>query len=170
MSSTYPAGTLTVRGTTIEIFTDDDGQWLAYPGGGKVTAGSRDGLKAALGRHLRSAAAKVAVPFYGMTSPRPGQGPARPRKGTATGIHSGSHNVLVTWEDGEKSQIGSYGSEKYLSGDIDPAEWARLADAYLEASRAVYAFEQAHKLDLRAEVRAAIAAQLTQGETAGEAS
>lgn len=166
MSGTYPVGTLTVRGTDIEIFTNDAGEWLAYPGNAKVTAGTRDGLKAALGRQLRSAAVKVAVPFLVLESPPTPSATVRVRRGTATGIHSGNRGIMVTWEDGTKAQLGGFGSDKTLDGETDAAEWLRLVEARNAASRAVYDFEQARKIDLRAAVRAALDAAVAGQEAA----
>ena len=30
---TYPAGQITVKGMTVEVKTNDAGEWLAWPGG-----------------------------------------------------------------------------------------------------------------------------------------
>jgi len=153
----YPAGDLTVRGYTTMIYTDGEGQWLARVNGVKVTGPTRDALKAALGRQLRAATMQVAVPFLTKEGPL-GDGRYRVRQGTATGIHSGSSNILVTWAgDGEKGQVTSYGSDKYMDGGADPAEWQRLLDEANRAARALYAYEQAHKANLREAVRKALA-------------
>jgi hypothetical protein len=155
--STYRAGTLTVRGVEVNIFTDDDGQWLAWLNGGadKVTAQSRDLLKTALSRKMRAAASDVAVPFLMLTETR--RETVVVRSGVATGIHSSNRNVMVTWDDdGTKGQLSGVGDGKTMTGDTNPDEWREVVEAYMAASRAMYAFEQAHKIELRAEIRAAL--------------
>jgi hypothetical protein len=162
--TTYPAGQVTVRGVEVPVFTDDGGRWVAWIAGDgqEVTAETRPALEAELGRALRAATANVAVPFLTLRT-GPGDTPVAVA-GTATGIHSGNHNILVTWADGARDQLGMSGSDKIVRGDADPAEWERLRAAYLAASKALYAFEQANRLDLRAAVRRALRAAVA-GET-----
>lgn len=149
-AGSYPAGQLTVRGATVDIFTDDNGLWNAYPGGRQVTAPTRDDLAKALARQLRAAATSVAVPFLAIRNGRVVQG-------TATGIHSSSRNILATWHDGRTEQLSAIASgDKFMGGGTDPGEWQRLIDDNRRAARALYAFEQAHKMDLRRNVNDAV--------------
>ena len=162
----YPAGTIIVCGIATEIFTDDDGRWVAYPDGARVEAGTRDDLKTALGRQLRPAAAQVAVPFMILVSPACRGQDVTIRRGTGTGLHRRTGNVLVTWEDGEKGQISDLGAaEKCLDAGTDPAEWLRLVHEHARVSRELRAFEQARRIDVRAGVRDALKAGLGQGNS-----
>lgn len=164
MASKYPAGTVTVRGTEVAIFTDDDGQWLAWIRGGaqKITAPTRDALKTELGKAIRATSADCSVPF--LTVRNAGRDEETVRAGVATGIHSSSRNILVAWsDDGTKGQLGSLGNDKIMRGDTDPAEWLRIRRAYHEAARALYAFEEAHKISLREAVTTALRAAVGPG-------
>lgn len=158
-SETYPAGSMTVRGHKINIFTTDDGTWLAYPGNDRVKADTRDGLKLALGRHLKAATLTVEVPFVG------GYGWSNEpiRKGVATALHSRHGAVLVRWEDGTKEQIAH--GLKTLTGDTDPAEWKALVEAAQVADRALRDYEEANKINLAEEVRNAMSAAVDAAES-----
>jgi hypothetical protein len=160
----YPAGKLTVKGTTFEIFTNDDGAWLAYISGNKVTGTSREDLGKQIGRTIAKAKITVAVRFmvaagdgYGEHT---GRGDPRVRRGTAYGVHSSSRNVLVEWDDGEKGQLTSYGRGALHDTDELAETYARLRKEYLDASKAIYAFQEAHKMELNKEVREAMDAAL----------
>lgn len=152
-SQTFPAGSLTVRGHKIEIYTTDDGTWVAYPGDDRVEGPTRDKLKAALSRHLKAATLKVEVPFIGKDwRGRP------PRRGVATALHSRNNTILVTWEDGSKDQLSAYSGGLTLSGDADLAEWNALADAVKAADKALADYQEANKIDLAEAVRNATSA------------
>jgi hypothetical protein len=158
--ATYPAGELTVRGVKVPVFTDDNGQWGAELAGGTRMAGfaTRDVLKAELDKAMRAAVTAVEVPFM-ITSSQ--DRTVTVRTGVATGIHSGSQRVLVTWADGTKEQLRDTSNIMAAGSADDAAEWQRVKEAYQAAARDVYAFEQAHKIDLRAKVRAALTAAVT---------
>jgi hypothetical protein len=156
VSARYPAGQVTVKGAGFEVWTDDDGTWHAVLGDVVIDGDTKKGLAQAIGRAIRAADTTVAVPFLAQTS-NPDHRTVRVRSGIATGIHAGNRSILVTWDTGEKVQLSRVGSEKYLNAaTADPVEWKRLADEYLAASRAVYAYEQAHKFGLAEAVQAAM--------------
>jgi hypothetical protein len=78
---------------------------------------------------------------------------------TATGIHSGNGRVLARRDDTrEPVTLETLGSAKYLSAEADPDEWGRLVAASIAASQASYAYEQAHKIDVRKAVAEALRA------------
>lgn len=150
---TYPAGQITVKGMTVEVKTNDAGEWLAWPGGhsNEIRSGTKEGLKAAIARHIRVSRTAVAVPFVSVNGTT-----VRASQGTAYGLHATHHNVLVTWADGVKEQLNKWGGNKILDGDTDPEQWRQLAEASNAAARALHAYEEAHKLDLGEAVREAI--------------
>ena len=158
----YPAGTLTVGGVDHQIFTLGTGDWGTYIQGNRLTAGTRDKLRTVISRYLRGAAIQVAIPFVALEdrySDRP-----RVRAGVAPGIHSGSRNTLVTWADGEKGQVTSYGSDSHLDGDADPAQWQRLIDEAARTAGELKAYTDAHKINLAQVVRAALDAAMAADE------
>jgi hypothetical protein len=163
----YPAGKLTVRGQQIEIFTNDDGSWLAFYGGARdrITAETRDGLYKALMRATKQDATKVSVPFVQVGQPW-SSSRIIVKRGTATGLHSGNKNVLVTWSDGGKEQLDRYGSTAILDGDTDTNEWRRLFDVKQAAEIALSAFEAEHKLNLKEVVQAELDKEM--GGSTGE--
>ena len=147
----YPAGTITVRGVEVEVFTDSDGTWIAYPtgSGSKVTAGTRAGLKAELSKALRAASLTVAVPFLAQEG-------KRIMRGVATGLHSGSRNVLVTWPGDRKDQVAKYDTRPFLDGDADPGRWQALIDERDRTARELREYIEAHKIKLPDAVKAAL--------------
>lgn len=158
----YPAGKMTVRGRTFEIYTNDDGKWLAYYDGSAIKVDSRELLNKALMRATKQAATKVSVPFIqvGFDWNRR----IITKRGTATGIHSANRNVLVAWEDGSKEQLDRYGSTDILAADTDPAQWRQLVEAKQAAEQALAEFVKQHRLDLRETVQAELDQQMGDGE------
>jgi hypothetical protein len=160
----YPSGTVTVKGATFDVWTDDAGTWHAMLGEAEMSADTKTGLSKALGRAIRDAAVSVSVPFLAQARD-PGHRTVRVRSGVATGIHATTHGILITWDDtGEKATLSRVGPEKYLNpATADPAEWKRLSDEYLAASRAVFAYEETHKFALGETVQAAMRGALLTG-------
>jgi hypothetical protein len=156
----YPAGQLTVKGAPFDIWVTDDGEWVAKPNSIRVTAATRAGLADEIARVFRPG--KVAVRFIMLE----GTGNAmRAVRGTATGIHSGNGALLVTWEGGRRGQLSTLTpGSTMLDPGTDPEEWARLFRASVEAGQALYRFVQAHKIDVRQEVRAALRATAEESE------
>jgi hypothetical protein len=163
----YSAGTIEKAGVQYPIFVNDMGRWLAYPDGvdnRPISAESRENLERALTSALRKQRVAVEVPFTwayatGITN------------GTVTGRHAGSGNLLVTWADGSKSQMGPYGDRGTLARPLDAdgtAQWARLRQAKRSADDALNAFESAHRINLGRVVDAAIAAAVAAQQDAGE--
>ena len=142
----YPAGQLTVKGITVEIWTTGQGKWITRLQGVKIEAETRDKLKQALARAIRAQHVTVEVPFVATEGRSHGGSRTVVKRGTATGVHAGSRNVLVAWADGPRGQLSGFSSDTVLDGETDPEEWQRLLDAELEASRALAAYVKAHKL------------------------
>src|ERR1700749_1504406 len=145
----HPAGTVTVKGIDFPVTVDDDGTWTASVANVPVTADTKAQLKERIRPRLRHVQTRVSIPFLLALRTEDQQMTGAVRC-TATGIHSGTGRVLATRDDtGEQVQLEATGSHRYLSGAADPGEWARLVREYLAASRAIYAYEQAHQIDVR---------------------
>lgn len=149
----YPAGKLTVRGQDFEIFTDDQGRWVAYIDSSPILADSRDKLRDALMKATKQAATKVAVPFIRVTT-RQGR-EVRIDHGTATGIHSANGNVLARFgERGSEQLTHGWGNVTYLREGTDMDRWRELSDAARAANAAFSAFVAEHKIELSQAVQA----------------
>jgi len=149
-----------VRGQKYTVQLDEGGVFHAYSDAGieAATSETRRGLLDALTKQTKVAAATVSVPITRLAD-------GKARHGVATGIHASTRNILVRWDDGEREQLRSVRTDILGGMTADEgAEWASLVEAQNAAGRAIYAFRQAHKIDLFAELRAAIAAQLAGGQ------
>lgn len=161
----YPAGTVTVQGVDFEASVNDAGDWIARVAGPPVTAPTKAALKAAIEPRLRHIRIKVNVPFLMAVHNSEGRVSGAVRC-TATGIHSGNGRVLARRDDtGERVTLDTLGSSKYLAGDADPDEWSRLVAASIAAGQAAYQYEQAHKVDVRKAVLAALQAAVAGGDS-----
>jgi hypothetical protein len=160
----YPAGPITVKGADFDTWVDGDGTWYAEVNGTTVQGTTKADLAKALSQAIRVTAITVAVPFLVQTR-NPDHRTVGVRSGVATGIHASTRAILATWDDtGEKTQLSRMGSEKYLNpATADPAEWTRLTEEYLAASRAVYRYEETHKFGLTEAVQVAMRVALTSG-------
>jgi hypothetical protein len=74
----------------------------------------------------------------------------QPRHGEATGIHAANRNILVRWADGERGQLGMTRDSQLLGGmtEDESRTWLRLTETVNAADRDIYAFREAHKIDL----------------------
>jgi hypothetical protein len=149
----YPAGVMTVRGRKFEVLATDASTWRAYLNGNRIEAADREKLKAKLMSATKIAAQSVSVPFIRRATSRYAHG-RDIRRGTATGVHSGNGNLLVTWDNGDKEQFTPQYGVTVLRPDADPGEWQRLVDAQRDAEKALATFESEHRLDLGKMVRA----------------
>jgi hypothetical protein len=140
----YEAGKINVKGVDYNVFTEDNGDWVTHIPGSheKVTSTTKGGLADAIRRATRKAQLRVEVPFTQLET----SDDAKVRHGVATGIHAGTRNVLVTWDDGAKVQITGYsGTTVPRLSNEETAQYEDILRRYREAGRQKYAFEQAHK-------------------------
>jgi hypothetical protein len=154
--SDHPAGKLNIRGSVFEIFVDDSGNWAAYDDGYRVSAITRDGLKEILLRRTKQAAATVGVRFTCLSRSRLGTDLVR--HGTATGIHTGNGNLLVTWSDGKKEQFTDrYGVTVVRELTVaELAQWEALRAEAKRAAQKLEAFVAGARLDLEKATKQAI--------------
>jgi hypothetical protein len=147
-----------VRGLRFTVLLDDDGTFHAYTDAGieAATAESRRDLASALSNVTKQALAAIRVPVTRLVD-------GKAWHGEVTGIHPTTRNFQVRWADGQRDQLSAIRDSNLLGGmtEAEGREWARLTEAANAAGRAIYAFREAHKTDLYAEIRAAMAAQMT---------
>jgi len=160
----YDAGTVTKNGVEIYIKVDTFGAWHAQVGDDKLTAPTKDELVKKIERSTKKVAQEVSVPFVSVDvrqNYQTGEVSFSAKNGTATGVHSGNGNVLGRWtKDGGTFQRSSYDSRQDTTfRPLTQAEYDHYKDLYrasVEARRAVDQWEKAHKIDLKAEVLAAL--------------
>lgn len=150
-----------VRGQTYTVHLDQNGTFRAYDDAGieAATSDTRQGLLETLTKATRRASGAVSVPITVLVN-------GQPRHGEATGIHATNHNILVRWADGERGRISMIRDRELLGGmtEEEGQTWLRLIEAVNAAGRDIYAFREAHKIDLHAELRAAMRLQATAAE------
>jgi hypothetical protein len=162
----YPAGNIEVRGEQIPVQVTDRGYWTATNGDGTTHSSStKDELYKLMMRATVRKTVKVEVPFVtleGSKWAKPGD-PRHVRLGTATGIHQGTRDILVTWHDDRRETKGTTG--RHVTATLQPlsaeegAEWVRLDLEARRARTALGAFEEAHKLYLAVAVAEAVEAK-----------
>lgn len=146
----YPAGEITHYGVTVPIFVDDRGHWTATYAGRGRTEESRYKLDMWLKRMTKRTATPIRFPFVSVTPSN-----QKHRRGVAYGIHEGTGNVLVEWDDGTKEQVKSYATGTDHLGDVPDAElatWLLLVRAYRQAEQALHAFMSDRRINLKDEV------------------
>lgn len=156
MSDLIEVHPLVARGQKIRVWLNPGGMFRATLDGGNsyIQAATRESLTGKLSAALREASVQVQVRFTMMSS---GGGI---RRGTATGIHAGNGNLLVTWADGSKGQLDKYQASRSVMTDLDDADVLdaeRLHHAVAAAGRAYVAFAQKHEFGLHKAVTDAIA-------------
>lgn len=144
-----------VRGHWFTVKVDEDGMFRAYHDSAieAAAAETRRELATQLGK--LTGQVTVSVPVTQLTD-------GTVRHGKVTGIHAANRTYHVRWDDGEHAQLSMIRSNGEVLGGMTEDEgrqWARLDENVKAAGRALYAFRQAHAIDLHAEIRAAITAQ-----------
>lgn len=158
-----------ISGVEVEIHATENGYWqVRLPGddsyGGLGQADTLEKAKQQARTALAKKKVKVSVPF---TIIWHSNDTAEARRGTATGIHAKSYDVLVRYADGEADTIGSYGT---VFRDDVPQD---VIDRYILLSTEMRkkqvemrTIENQHKLDLKKAVREAIEAEARRQEAA----
>jgi hypothetical protein len=156
MTMMYEAGTIRVSGHDWPIYVDGDGKWYSKIKGEFTEPGaiSREELPRIISRRIRAATAKTEVRFWGYNRHEFSKGI---RAGTVTGVHAGNGNLLVQWDDGGKDQLSFMSSWTMLEPGADPERWEWLRKERDRTDRELYAYEQDHRIDLRAKTREALA-------------
>lgn len=90
--------TLSVRNQDFLVEVDEQGRFSAELSGATLYASTLEDLTTKLMTATKKAAAKLSIPIISPSGNR----------GTVTGQHGANGNLLVTWEDGHKSQERYY--------------------------------------------------------------
>lgn len=138
----YSAGTLARAGEKFALKVDDDGNWLASAFGRDLKQPTRAKLVADIDRLLRLEKKAVNIPFTKVESKNNGY--ITLKHGVVTGVHAGTGNLLVSWDDGTNGQLAvGYGSEvmrRLLPHEED--ELRRLVKEAHESAETLREFSQ----------------------------
>lgn len=129
----YSAGTINRAGEEIHLRVDDSdsGNWLAKVAGHNLKQPTRQKLVAEIDRVLRLEKKAVHIPFTKVESRNNGY--VSLKHGVVTGVHSGTGNLLVSWDGGGSGQLTiGYGSE--VMQRLSPAEERELSRLAGEAN------------------------------------
>jgi hypothetical protein len=151
----YEAGSITKHGVEIPVRVDDQGRWYATYEGNSVNASSKSALAAQVGKLAKKATVKVDIRFTTLNR-RIGGIHGSIARGTATGIHGSTRNVLVRWDAGASEQLTNWLT---TLPDLTPDEattWVALDAASQEAQLALDNFVRPRTIDLRRVVEAAV--------------
>lgn len=130
-----------VRNQTCQVYVETShGQFIGITPRGTETSGCRDynSVLSELGTILTRERVRVRIPFVG----------GNLRRGTATGIHAGTSNVLYDDEDGSRGlQLDTgYRASVFIDmSDEELAEGRRLHQAYFDAQKAMNEWDVAHR-------------------------
>jgi hypothetical protein len=105
----YSAGEISRAGEKFALKVDDDGNWLAKVAGRGLKQPTRTKLVAEIERTLRLERKAVHIPITVMEAKNSGH--VILKHGVVTGVHSGSGNILIAWDQGGNGQLAGYGSD-----------------------------------------------------------
>lgn len=130
----YSAGVITRAGEKIALRVDDDGNWLATVAGRDLKHQTRAKLVTDIERVLRLEKKAVHIPLTVVESKNGGY--LKLKHGVVTGIHSGTGNLTVVWDNGGTGQLTvGYSSDDVLRR-LTASEEGELARATKEAYEA----------------------------------
>lgn len=136
----YNAGEISRAGYKIKLRVDDDGNWLTGDVSDQdLKKPTRDLLVKEIDRVLRLEKKAVHIPIT-QTESR-GNGYVTIKHGVVTGIHSGTGNILVSWDDGKVGQLRGSQSSDFLRR-LTPMEERELALLTMNAYEASYALRE----------------------------
>lgn len=101
----YRAGIVKHAGEWFKFRVDDDGNWLAEMDGRDLKYQTRAALLSEIDRLMRIRKKAVNIPFTMVESRNNGY--VRLKHGVVTGVHAGTGNLLVAWDDGSNGQIAA---------------------------------------------------------------
>lgn len=135
----YKAGNIKHAGIWFKLRVDDDGNWLTEMDGQDLKQPTRAKLFADIDRLVRLKKKAVNIPFTKVESKNNGY--ISLKHGVVTGIHSGTGNLLVSWDDGTNGQLTTgYGTE--VMQRLTIAEEGKLARLAREAHQSAEALRE----------------------------
>lgn len=165
----WDAGTITTNGVETPVQVDDySGKWHADYAGKNLSYETRDKLEAALKRLTKQTKVEVEVhvirvrPYSGWSDDG---GNIVVTRGTLTGLHAGTGNVLADWTvrgQSQKEQLTRDSNIVYVGGDTSDealSEYNHIRRTIATANRAKGVWEKAHVVEPKAIVEAAIRAK-----------
>lgn len=136
----YSAGEISRAGYKIKLRVNDDGNWVTGDVSDRdLSKPTRDLLIKEIDRVLRLDKKAVHIPIT-QTESR-GNGYVTIKHGVVTGIHSGTGNLLVAWDDGKMGQLNG-GHSVSLLRRLASEEEAELTRLTKEAYEAAYALRE----------------------------
>lgn len=153
---------VTIGKVRIPVQVDELGKFSADLNGHRYEADSRSDLKGLLEKAALANRAKTAVKFTKVY----GNGVSH---GTATGIHAGTGNVLVTWDSGRKDQLTGWdGRGEYLErlNEDETLELQALLAGLSQAELAVKTFRGKRSIALKNVVTRDVEAAMLRGPEA----
>lgn len=148
---------------SIPVQVDERGKFSASLNGHGYEADSRGSLRDLLEKAALANRVKTAVKFTHVAG-------SHVTHGTATGIHGGTGNLLVTWDSGRKEQLSSWGGRgEYLErlNDDETLELQALLGWLADAELALKTFREKHSIKLKEIVSADVEAAMLRGPGSG---
>lgn len=130
----YKTGVIKHAGAWFKLRVNDEGDWLTEMDGRDLKQPTRAKLLADIDRMMRLKKKAVNIPFTKVESKNNGH--VTLKHGVVTGVHAGTGNLLVSWDDGTNGQLTvGYGSEvmRRLSLDEESALRRLTREAYESA-------------------------------------
>jgi len=150
---------VTKNGVTVEVNVDSTGTFTCAIADDQYSADTMANLVKQIDAATKKIAKAVAVPVTVIDFNRGGL--ASVNDGTATGLHSGTGNVLITWATGVKEQLTHWN----VPGEIfrpltknEINEYVRLHGETIAAREAETAWVAAHRINVKQDVIAALKA------------
>lgn len=138
--SEYRAGNIKHAGEWFKFRVDDDGNWLTEMDGRDLKHLTRAALLAEIDRLMRIRKKAVNIPFTNVENKNNGY--IKLKHGVVTGVHAGTGNLLVAWDDGSNGQItaGAFTEVLQRLTAREEDELARLSREASESSDALRGF------------------------------
>jgi len=141
-----------VKGKKFAVQISDKGEFFAEFEGDQVRADSLKQLTNKLAERI-ARSKRVSIPICMWEKESWNDKPGKIRTGTIIGIHGSNDNILVKFDDEERSQQISYGD---FFDPKDAAELKRLSQAYNDAETAFENFKKKHEINAHEKVREAL--------------
>jgi hypothetical protein len=99
----YSAGNIKHAGEWFKLRVNDNGDWLTKVDGQDISQPTRAKLVSEIDRLMRLKKKAVNIPFTKVESKNNGY--VTLKHGVVTGVHSGTGNLLVAWDEGGNGQL-----------------------------------------------------------------
>ena len=141
-----------VKGKKFQVSISDEGKFFAEYDREQISAESLKQLTDKLASRIKKSK-RVNIPICMWEKESWSDKPGKIRTGTIIGIHGSNDNILVKFDDEQKSEQISYGD---FFDPADAAELKRLCQALNDAEQAFENFKKKHEIDAKEKVRAAL--------------